>query len=128
MIPWHLKGRFIWQATVRFIINWFTNQRVQSLGAHIENLVKPGWSVVDMVLVMETRKFVGKSCSKIKISGFDTLVRGETLIDTKEFDGERLPLEDRSVDAVMLVDVLHHADDPFKLMEEACRVAKKRSS
>jgi alpha-1,6-mannosyltransferase len=42
------------------------------------------------------------------------------------FDGRRLPLEDASVDTVLLSLVLHHADDPDALLAEALRVSKDR--
>lgn len=41
------------------------------------------------------------------------------------YDGERLPLEDGSVDTVILLEVLEHLDDPAALLREARRVARK---
>lgn len=40
------------------------------------------------------------------------------------YDGERLPLEDGSVDTVILLEVLEHLDDPAALLREARRVAR----
>lgn len=39
------------------------------------------------------------------------------------YDGERLPLEDRAVDTVILIEVLEHLADPGSLLREAARVA-----
>ena len=55
--------------------------------------------------------------------GVDTLVRGTTWMSVEEYDGRRLPYGDKSTDVVMLVDVLHHADDPSHLLKEGARVA-----
>src|SRR5262245_60621750 len=39
-------------------------------------------------------------------------------------DGSELPFRDGSVNVVMLIDVLHHADDSSSLMREAVRVSR----
>ncbi len=45
-------------------------------------------------------------------------------VDAELYDGERLPLEDGSVDTVILLEVLEHLDDPAALLREARRVAR----
>jgi len=40
------------------------------------------------------------------------------------FDGERLPLEDGSVDTVFLLEVIEHLEEPARLLAEAHRVAR----
>lgn len=40
-------------------------------------------------------------------------------------DGRRLPFADASFDATLLVDVLHHADDPAATLREAARVSRR---
>lgn len=59
----------------------------------------------------------------IRIEGIDVLVRPVTRISVSVFDGLRIPFPDKSFDAVMFVDVLHHTDDPEGLLREARRVA-----
>lgn len=59
----------------------------------------------------------------VAIEGIDVLVRPETHVPVTEFDGSRIPHGDRSFDAVMFVDVLHHTDDATVLLREAARVA-----
>jgi 2-polyprenyl-3-methyl-5-hydroxy-6-metoxy-1,4-benzoquinol methylase len=41
------------------------------------------------------------------------------------YDGERVPLEDRAVDTVILIEVLEHLADPPSLLREAARVARQ---
>ena len=41
------------------------------------------------------------------------------------FNGTHLPYEASSVDIVLLVDVLHHTQDPMVMLREARRVARK---
>jgi len=62
----------------------------------------------------------------IDIRGIDIMVRPGTHVPVTPFDGHTIPFADKSFDAAMLVDVLHHADDPFALLREAARVTRQR--
>lgn len=62
----------------------------------------------------------------VEISGVDVLVRPGARIAVAEFDGVRLPYADGSFDAAVLVDVVHHADEPETLLAEAGRVTSRR--
>jgi SAM-dependent methyltransferase len=68
-------------------------------------------------------KIIHEKRPDISIEGVDVLVRPNTHIPVKHFDGSHLPYPDRSFDAVIFVDVLHHTDDPASLIEEAARVS-----
>lgn len=57
------------------------------------------------------------------VRGLDVLIRAETAIPITTFDGRSLPLPDSAVDYALLIDVLHHADEPEQLLREALRVA-----
>jgi len=61
----------------------------------------------------------------VQIHGLDILWRDQTHIPVKLFDGNCIPYDDRSVDVVMLVDVLHHTKDPIMLLKESKRVARR---
>lgn len=61
----------------------------------------------------------------LDITGIDVLVRPSTRIPIEKFNGVRIPFGDGSVDVVMFVDVLHHADDPAMLLREAARTARR---
>lgn len=62
----------------------------------------------------------------VEVAGVDVLVRPETRIPVTEFDGLTLPFDDGSFDAALLVDVVHHAEDPDALLREAKRVSRTR--
>ena len=59
------------------------------------------------------------------IQGIDVLVRPETFIPVKEYDGRIIPYDEGTFDTVMTVDVLHHTDEPLELLKEMTRVSSK---
>lgn len=101
-------------------------RRVRVLAAHIATLLPSNARVLDVgcgdgsiaTVVMRLRP-------DIDVTGLDVLVRSETHIPVRPFDGERIPFDEHSFDAVLFVDVLHHTDDPTQLLGEASRVASK---
>jgi SAM-dependent methyltransferase len=101
-------------------------RRVERLAAHLAALVPASASVLDVGCgdgLLAHR--LGELRPDLSLSGIDTLVRPATRVPVARFDGRRLPNPDASVDVVMFVDVLHHADDPLGLLREACRVARR---
>ena len=61
----------------------------------------------------------------LDIKGVDVLVRPAAAIPVKEFDGRHLPYPDQAFDYAIVVDVLHHTDDPAALLKEVARVARR---
>jgi SAM-dependent methyltransferase len=101
-------------------------RRVAQLHKHLDRLLADDLKVLDVgcgdglisSLIAENRE-------DINIQGIDVLVRDKTKIPVTEFDGESIPFPDKSFDAVVFVDVLHHTEAPMKLLREAVRVSKK---
>jgi SAM-dependent methyltransferase len=100
-------------------------RRVKVLSRWIAPLLPAGAHVLDVgsgdgdvaMQVMASRP-------DVHVRGIDVLVRPATHIPVEAFDGARIPAADRSIDAVLLVDVLHHTHDPAALLREAARVAR----
>jgi len=65
-----------------------------------------------------------RSKPNLQITGIDPLVRPGTAIPVTKFDGQSIPFPSKSFDFCLFVDVLHHANDPFLLLQEANRVAR----
>jgi SAM-dependent methyltransferase len=61
----------------------------------------------------------------LKVQGIDVLPRDKSFIPVLLFDGVTIPYPDKSFDFALLVDVLHHTDDPMLLLWEADRVARR---
>jgi SAM-dependent methyltransferase len=100
-------------------------RRIRVLSRHIAPLLPDGAKVLDVgcgdgrlaARLLELRP-------DLSIEGVDVLVRTDTAIPVRPFDGAHLPYGAASVDVVLLVDVLHHTDDPSVLLREAARVAR----
>lgn len=67
---------------------------------------------------------LGELLPSVKVQGIDVLVRDSTHIPVESFDGKNVPYPDRSFDATLLIDVLHHSEDPLQLLAEAARVSR----
>jgi len=59
----------------------------------------------------------------VTLEGVDVLARTDAKVPVRSFDGLHLPHRDDALDAVLLIDVLHHARDPEGLLAEVSRVA-----
>lgn len=101
-------------------------RRVRVLGDALVELLPPNAKVLDvgcgdglLAYLMRQKR------ADIEISGIDVLVRGQTYISVDGFDGNRIPCQDKSLDVVMFVDVLHHTEEPLSLLREGVRVARK---
>ncbi|MGF1541202.1 MAG: class I SAM-dependent methyltransferase [Pleurocapsa sp.] len=63
--------------------------------------------------------------TKVTFVGCDIHVQPETFIPIVQYDGQRLPFEDNSFDCVLIVDVLHHTNNPGQVLQEAKRVSRQ---
>jgi SAM-dependent methyltransferase len=100
-------------------------RRVAVLSKHLAALLPKNASVLDVgcgdgELAARLRQLR----PDVKVEGIEVLAREHAVIPIRIFDGVRVPYEDASVDVVMLVDVLHHTDDPALLLRESARVAR----
>ncbi|MFL6796087.1 MAG: class I SAM-dependent methyltransferase [Xanthobacteraceae bacterium] len=100
-------------------------RRARVLAERIGSLLPPHASVLDVGTGngQIARRWAAMR-SDISVAGIDVLVRGNTEIPVRAFDGYTIPYADKSVDAVTFVDVLHHSSNPQQLLSEAARVAR----
>jgi ubiquinone/menaquinone biosynthesis C-methylase UbiE len=61
----------------------------------------------------------------LQITGIEVTSQPNCLIDCHQYDGNLVPFDDDAFDYAMLINVLHHADDPLRTLSEANRVAKR---
>ena len=99
-------------------------RRIHVLATHLANLLPEGSRILDVGCgdgLLAARIMQAKP--SVRISGLDVLVRPQTHIPVTGFDGLSIPFADGQFDAVMLVDVVHHAQEPETLLREAARVS-----
>jgi SAM-dependent methyltransferase len=101
-------------------------RRLRVLGEHLVDLLPRDASVLDVGCGdgLLTR-FVADRRRDLDVRGTDVLVREGSHVPVEPFDGRTLPWSSDSFDVVVFVDVLHHAEDPFGLLRDAARVARR---
>jgi SAM-dependent methyltransferase len=101
-------------------------RRVERLASSLEPHIPHGSSVLDIGCGDgQLAKTLLRSRPDLSIRGLDVMLRESSQIAVELFDGVRIPAEDNSYDIALLVDVLHHTDDPQVLLSEAARVARR---
>jgi SAM-dependent methyltransferase len=101
------------------------NRRAEVLANHLASMLSDNARVLDIGcgdgLVGH---LVQRRRPDVVITGVDVLARPASQIPVQSFDGLTIPYCDLSFNTAMLVDVLHHTEDPLSLLKEACRVAR----
>jgi SAM-dependent methyltransferase len=100
------------------------SRRVRVLAERLAPLLPPGRRVLDVGCGDGSiASALGAHQPDLALQGYDVLVRPEALIPVATFDGRSLPVPDGAADVVLLLDVLHHAEDPVNLLRECGRAA-----
>lgn len=102
-------------------------RRVRQISSHISELMpKEVISVLDVGAgTGEMAQAISSFRPELTFTGVDVYIRPKTFIPVIKYDGDKLPFEDNSFDAVITVDVLHHCDDAVAVLKECARVSKK---
>lgn len=101
-------------------------RRARRLAELIDALLPEGASVLDVGCGDgKVSAELLRRRSDLQVSGLEVHARSDTAIPVDEFDGHSLPVGDRSVDVVLMLDVLHHTEEPSVLLREAARVASR---
>ncbi|OHA67284.1 MAG: hypothetical protein A3C82_00275 [Candidatus Wildermuthbacteria bacterium RIFCSPHIGHO2_02_FULL_47_12] len=73
--------------------------------------------------------WIGKRLSDsmgAKVTLLDVADMNRTNLELKVYDGKNIPFPNASFDTCLLVFVLHHCEDPMRVLAEAARVSRRR--
>lgn len=98
--------------------------RAYDMALEIARVIPPEAAVLDVgcgngYIAHHLSAMLGQS-----VIGVDVMNTTEARIDYRRYDGKHFPVEDKSVDAVLLCYVLHHAQDVRAVLDEARRVLR----
>ncbi len=102
-------------------------RRVQQISKNISNMIPEGSiSVLDVGAgTGEMAQAIQGFRSELSFTGVDVYIRPKTFIPVVKYDGSALPFDDNSFDVVIIVDVLHHCNDPVSVLKECSRVSRQ---
>lgn len=105
--------------------HFVAGRRVRVLCSHLSRLIPANSRVLDVGCGDGFIAWLLKQGrADINVQGIDVLVRPDAKISVQSFDGQYIPYKNGSFDVVILVDVLHHADNPLNLFAEVLRVSR----
>ena len=122
-----MSSRILTSVTTALHSRLIFGRRVQALAENIAAMIPDGAAtMLDVGCGDGTlARSITERRTGLEATGVEIRARPQTAIPVREFDGRILPFADRSHDVVMLVDVLHHAEEPTLLIREAGRVAAR---
>ena len=98
--------------------------RVRVLSTELSKIIEKRSAVLDVGTGSGDIAFLIGQNTNSTFTGIDVLVREDTKIPVKAFDGKTIPFDDKSYDYVIFIDVLHHTPNLKELLIEASRIAK----
>jgi ubiquinone/menaquinone biosynthesis C-methylase UbiE len=101
-------------------------RRVRVLVESLAALVPNGSRLLDVGCGDgQITKLVVARRNGVEATDIDVLLRPKTHIPVAKYDGTTIPFQDANFDVVMLIDVLHHTENPAALLGEATRVTRR---
>lgn len=104
---------------------WVHDHRAEWSYKKLIQWVRPGEQVLNLGAGDCRLDLLLKNRLGCDITPVDVENHNETTLPVTFFDGKTLPFSDQSVDVVLLLWVLHHAEDPSAVLSEARRVARR---
>ena len=101
-------------------------RRARVLSRHLAPLIPAQSHVLDIGCGDGTLSaLIAQERPDLRMEGVEVLARPGSRIPVRVFNGVVLPYREASIDVALLVDALHHTEDPMVLLREARRVARQ---
>jgi SAM-dependent methyltransferase len=101
-------------------------RRIAVLAEKLAAMLAPGSRLLDIGCGDgQVAALLREAVPGLKVEGVEVHPRDACAIPCRYFDGFHLPFPDRSFDCCLLVDVVHHMENPLPLLRDACRVSRK---
>jgi ubiquinone/menaquinone biosynthesis C-methylase UbiE len=101
-------------------------RRVAVLAENLAAMLSPGTRLLDVGCGDgRLAALLRDSVPGLEVEGVEVRPRDACAIPCRLFDGSHLPFPDGSIDCCLLVDVLHHMENPLPLLRDACRVSRQ---
>jgi SAM-dependent methyltransferase len=101
-------------------------RRIAVLAEKLAEMLAPGFRLLDIGCGDgQVAALLREAVCGLKVEGVEVHPRNACAIPCRYFDGSHLPFPDGCFDCCLLVDVIHHMEDPLPLLREACRVSRR---
>ncbi len=104
---------------------WVHDHRAEWSYKKLIQWVRPGEQVLNLGAGDCRLDLLLKNRMRCDLIPVDVENHNETTLPVTLYDGKTLPFPDQCVDVVLLLWVLHHAEDPAAVLSEAHRVARR---
>lgn len=99
-------------------------RRAQKIANYCKDFVKPGENILDIGSGSGYISYVLQQNYKCSMTCLDIIDYNQVCQNFMLYDGTHMPFKDGIFDKALVVFVLHHDDDPIRLLQEAKRVLK----
>lgn len=101
-------------------------RRAERVSKFLKDHIKKGEHILDIGSGNGTILKQIKEDYNTKVQGIDITEYSEVRVPFKLFDGKTIPFKNKFFDTVLIIETLHHCDNPLKILKEATRVSKKK--
>lgn len=121
-----IKNKYYKYFPFKFLVEKIIRNRTERIVNAFDGFIKKGEKVLDIGAGAGWTAREIQKRKNAKVILLDVIDFNQTDLKLVLYDGEKIPFSDNSFDSVLLIYVLHHAENPLKVLKEAKRVSGAR--